>query len=143
MTTCAVCYTPKYLTAHHVHPKEYKESYPNGAENINEADNLVYLCCGCHHAVHYEEELHVLQKELKGRLRRKPAVIPRDELARIQSFKDRIVQAITWLRLESTLRDKECRARIESYRTIIRMVQRIHRKQRNRSLPSSWIRNLP
>ena len=69
--SCAVCGYDRMLTSHHIHPQDFKESYPEGAENINGRANMVLLCIGCHSAVHDKRPLEVLVKDLKTKLRRK------------------------------------------------------------------------
>lgn len=124
---CAVCGGRRVLTDHHIHPESFRESYPNGSENINEGANLVTLCRACHDCVHERKPLHVILREVKQKLRR-----PRKEKnfkceeQRVQSEKDTARLLEGWKALLVTLEDPAMRQQIESYRRIIITVERLH-----------------
>lgn len=129
-TTCAVCGYDSNLTVHHIHPRDFKESYPNGSENINEKSNIVSLCRGCHDAVHDKRSFEALLKVIKNKLRRKrrkKRKVMHDDERHAQSQKDLEIQRSIWKRLVKILADPQCCEMIESYRRIIRLVGRVHR----------------
>ena len=125
---CAVCSYNACLTNHHIHPREFRESYPNGAEHINEKANLVVLCAGCHSAVHDKRPFHVITRDIKTKLRRKfkrRRGVSDEQVE--QSIVDQIIQRETWRRMCVTLADKSNCRKIEEYRRILRLIARIHR----------------
>lgn len=124
---CAICGSSQNLTDHHIHPRCYSESYPNGMENISEPANIVLLCRGCHDCVHNKKPLHIIVKDIKQRLRRphKPRKYKTEE-QREQGLKDLAKLTETYKRLIHTLDDPYKRSQIENYRRIISTIERLH-----------------
>jgi hypothetical protein len=127
MNSCAVCGVGKHLTEHHMHPESFRDSYPNGPENINEQANLVVLCRACHDCVHERKPLHTVLREVKQKLRRprKPRKYS-SEIEQEQADKDisKLIEGYNYLVL--TLEDPHKKEKIETYRRIIRTVERLH-----------------
>lgn len=125
--TCAICGWQKLLTEHHIHPQVYRESYPFGPDNINDSANMVLLCRPCHDCVHEQKDLHILLREAKQKLRRpgKPKRFDSEQQEK-QSEKDRARSLEGYQHLLTTLEDPEKLLKIESYRRILRTVERLH-----------------
>lgn len=125
---CAICGLTRNLTEHHIHPKQFRESYPGGPSCVDDWANLVLLCMGCHSAVHDKRSFKVMKREIRQKLRRKDRDREnQDENATIQSRRDRRIQRLTWEHLLQVLENPMMCEHIESYRRIIRMVERIHK----------------
>ena len=76
-----------------------------------------------------------MKREIKQKLRRKDRDrANQDENATIQSRRDRRIQRLTWEHMLNVLENPLMCERIETYRRIIRTVERIHKFSWNKVL---------
>jgi L-lactate utilization protein LutB len=123
---CEVCGVYRNLSTHHIHPKEFKDIYPGGSENIDEPNNLVILCQGCHAAVHSTKSFEKLVRDLKQKTKRRPSTprVFKDNCE--QSRKDRLIQLELWKKLIVVLQNIEHQKRLEEYRAIIQKISYVN-----------------
>lgn len=120
--SCAVCGIFNNLSVHHIHPKEFKDIYPGGPENIDEPANIAILCQGCHAAVHSHKPFPKLVKDLKVKSKRKSRALPADYSAAAQAERDRKIQLELWKKLIIVLQNIEHCKKLEEYRSVIQKI---------------------
>lgn len=125
-TCCEVCGVYRNLSTHHIHPKEFKDIYPGGPENIDEPANLAVLCQGCHAAVHSNKPLEKLVKDLKQKTKNRPSKPPVYTSNTAQSQRDRKIQLELWKKLIVVLQNIEHQKRLEEYRAVIRKISYVN-----------------
>jgi hypothetical protein len=117
-----VCLHPRNLTEHHIHPREYKESFPLGPDYINDLSNLAILCNGCHFVVHNPKPFKLILRHCEQKLREHKN--PKSS----QSAKDLQIQQEAWIRLLTVLKDRELCKKLDYYRDIIRVIKGIKKR---------------